>query len=348
MKAYVLHDIGDFHFETVKKPVPGENEVLIAVKAAGICGSDIPRVYRTGAHTQPLIPGHEFAGMVEDVGEGVSRDWIGRRVGVFPLIPCGVCSLCQKRQYELCRDYDYIGSRRAGAFAEYVVVPAKNLLALPDSVAFETAAMLEPMAVAVHAMRRVRMDKSETVAVCGLGTIGLLLAMFLKEAGFGNIFVAGNKGLQRQKAIELGIPKENCCDTRELDLKRTLMEKTEGKGMDVFFECVGKNETIVQAMECTAPSGRIVLVGNPHKDIELHKDTYWNILRRQFTVHGIWNSSFTGEKDDDWHYVLDRLGNNKIRPSAIISHRYAMENLIQGFELMRDKKEEYIKVMALM
>ncbi|MBR0119687.1 MAG: alcohol dehydrogenase catalytic domain-containing protein, partial [Eubacterium sp.] len=123
MKAWVLHQINDIRYEEVATPEVSNtgssgSEVLVKVCAAGICGSDIPRIYETGAHKMPLIPGHEFAGEVADVGEGDEAGWIGKRVGIYPLIPCRKCHSCLQDQYELCRDYDYIGSRRDGAFAE--------------------------------------------------------------------------------------------------------------------------------------------------------------------------------------------------------------------------------------
>ena len=153
MKAWVLHGVNDIRYEETERPVAPAGEVLVRVRAAGICGSDIPRIYDTGAHRHPLICGHEFSGCVESVGDGVDAAWIGKRVGIFPLIPCRECAQCKKQRYEMCSHYDYLGSRRDGGFAEYVSVPEWNLLALPDAVSYEAAAMLEPMAVAVHAMR---------------------------------------------------------------------------------------------------------------------------------------------------------------------------------------------------
>lgn len=361
MKAWILHGIGDIRLETVKKPEPGVGEALVAVKAVGICGSDIPRIYQTGAHVHPLIPGHEFSGVVEAVGDGVSDAWTGRRVGVFPLIPCGECEPCGKKQYEMCRNYGYTGSRRDGAFAEYVTVPAGNLLELPDSVTFEEAAMLEPMAVAVHAIRRTVISGSDTAAVCGLGTIGMLSLMFLLDreeqsvtggmaAGFpvltSEILAVGNKDFQKEISIKLGLPAENYCNSREEDAGEWLARKTLGRGTDVFFECVGKNETVSLAAAGAAPGGRIVLVGNPGSDMLLKRDVYWKILRNQLTLSGTWNSSFTHETGDDWHYVLDRISRKRIAPAKLISHRFPLEELDKGLEIMRDKSEEYIKIMG--
>lgn len=337
MKAWVLHGVGDYRYEEVTEPAVGENEVLVAVKAVGICGSDIPRVYKDGAHNMPLIIGHEFAGQVAATG---------KRVGVFPLIPCRQCTPCKNKQYEMCSNYSYLGSRRNGGFAEFVVVPEWNLIDLPENVSFEDAAMLEPMAVAVHAMRRVLPHKHDTVVVCGLGTIGMLLVMFLIDAGIDNILVIGNKDFQKQTVLKLGVLEESYCDSKSEDVNQWIMQKTSGNGADVFFECVGKKETVVQAVNLTAPAGKICMVGNPYSDMELDKGTYWKILRNQLTITGTWNSSFIHEKEDDWHYVLDRLAQNRICPSQLISHRYSLENIEQGFQIMRDKTEDYIKVMA--
>lgn len=347
MKAYVLHDIGNFHLGTVPDPVPGENEVIVAVRATGICGSDIPRIFKNGTYTFPLIPGHEFSGVVTGVGKNVDRVWQGKRVGVFPLIPCHTCEPCRKKKYEMCRNYDYLGSRRDGGFAEYVAVPADNLIAFPDQVPFEEAAMLEPMAVAVHAMRRIQPGQQDTIVVCGLGTIGLLLLMFLKEAGIEHILVIGNKDSQREIVHRMGIAEENYCDSREMDEEAWIMERTNGWGADVFFECVGRNETVQLAVNNAAPGGKIMLVGNPYTDMMLERSIYWKILRNQLTVTGTWNSSFDHNVQDDWHYVMERLEQNRINPRDLISHRFPFEQMEKGFSIMRDKTEDYVKVMGI-
>ncbi len=371
MKAWVLQGIDSLVLKEVPVPALGSGEVLVAVRAAGICGSDIPRVYRTGAHRHPLIPGHEFSGEVVELGENVDRSWLGKSVGVFPLIPCRSCEPCRRKQYEMCRNYDYLGSRRDGGFAEYVAVPVWNLLALPQSVSYEEAAMLEPMAVAVHAMRRMLSESdiwiSEngkragfageaeaekkagniSVAVCGLGTIGLLLLMFLKEAGVREVYAVGNKDFQKEMAKKLGVTEEFYCDSRRQDQHQWLMERTDGRGVDQYYECVGKSETYELAADGTAPAGRVVLVGNPYSDMMLKKEVYWKILRNQLTILGTWNSSFTQEPGDDWHYVLERLAQGRIAPAGMISHRFALAELRKGLELMRDKREDYVKVMGI-
>lgn len=351
MKAWVLHGVNDIRFEEVDRPHPAENEVIVAVKAAGICGSDIPRIYQTGAHVHPLIPGHEFSGQVVELGNNVSEKWLGQRVGIFPLIPCTSCAECQKQHYELCRSYSYLGSRRDGGFAEFVAVPEWNLIALPDNVTYEQTAMMEPMAVAVHAMRSALpedADRRKSIAVCGLGTIGMLLVLFLKEAGFSNIYVLGNKDFQREMAVEIGVQEDHVSQNKNTSLCNWLMAQTKGVGVEVFFECVGKNETISDAVRCTAPNGIVQLVGNPASDIHFEKSTYWKILRDQLTIKGSWNSSFTHSVEDDWHYVLDRLERGAVSPQRCITHYLGLDALEQGFLIMRDKTQPYMKVIQKM
>ncbi|MCR5785771.1 MAG: galactitol-1-phosphate 5-dehydrogenase [Eubacterium sp.] len=347
MKAWNLYDIGDIRFEDADKPKPSDGEVLIKVKATGICGSDIPRIYKTGAHNMPLIPGHEFAGEVVECGEKADKNLIGKRVSVFPLIPCKRCPQCKNKLYEMCENYDFAGSRSDGAFAEYVKVPEWNVIEIPDKIAYEKAAMLEPMGVAVHAMRSAQIEPESLICVSGAGTIGLLLIGFLIDAGYKNIFVIGNKDFQKEKAAKIGINPENFCDIREINPLLWINEKTDEKGVDIFFECVGKNDSLSLGVAAASAKGQIVLVGNPASDMTLLKDVYWRITRKQLKISGIWNSSFTKEETDDWHYVLSRLPYLPFDAGEFITHRFKIEDLEKGFHIMRDKSEDYIKILML-
>lgn len=345
MRAYVLHGVNNLKLEEVNKPVLQDDRVMVEVKAAGICGSDIPRIYVNGTYHFPTIPGHEFSGKVVQVGKNVDSKWLNKRVGLFPLIPCKECGPCKKKQYEMCKSYSYLGSREDGGYAEYVTVPAENLVELPETVSYEAAAMMEPMAVVVHAMRRMDIRKDEKVVICGLGTIGLLLLMFLQEIGVQDILVVGNKDFQKETILELGISEDCYCDSRTQDVKQWILEKTNDAGADVFFECVGKNETVIQAVNSTIPGGKVMLLGNPHSNMNLEQKVYWKILRNQLTLKGTWNSSFTHEVDDDWNYVLEKIAEGKVKPEVLITHKLGFEELEKGLKIMRDKTEDYVKVM---
>ena len=344
MKAWVLHDIGDIRFEDVDKPKIKDNEVLVAVKAAGICGSDIPRIYETGAHNMPIIPGHEFSGQVVEIGASVDNKWLDKRVGIFPLIPCGKCELCQKKLFEMCRNYNYLGSRCNGGFAEYCAVPEWNLIELPDNVTYEQAAMLEPMSVAVHAIRRAAPKKDDRVIVHGLGTIGLLIIMFLKDMGVENILAIGNKDFQKSVSTKIGVKEENFCNSKTDNVPEFIRRQTLN-GADVYFECVGRNETISTAVDNTAPAGKVLLVGNPYSDISFEKNVYWKILRNQIIVTGTWNSTFTHDDDDDWSYVISSLNKCVNKCEAIIFHRVELSKLINMTGIMRKKSEAYGKII---
>lgn len=346
MNAYVLKAKNSFGIQSVSMPILKNNEVMINVKAVGICGSDIPRIYTEEAHVYPLIPGHEFSGIVTEIGLSADSSWNGKRVGVYPLIPCGKCIPCCNNKYEMCRNYNYLGSRKNGGFAEYVAVPEQNLILLSDNVTYEEAALLEPMAVAIHAMREINVKKQETVVIFGMGTIGLLLYMVLKEAGVKHIYAVGNKKIQQAKLIQMGILENDYFDSRNQSIEQWISEKTNGIGADISFECVGKNTTILQAITSTKAGGKVMLVGNPHSDIKFTKSIYWKILRNQLTVKGTWNSSFVHNEKDDWHYALDLISKKQNILANLITHRLSFDELEKGLEIMRDKKEEYVKIIG--
>ena len=344
MKAYVLNNINEYSIKNVNIPEIGDYDTLVKVKAAGICGSDIPRIYKSGTYHYPLIPGHEFSGIVEMAGKNAS-DMLNKRVGVFPLIPCMKCAQCIDKKYEMCKNYNYLGSRTDGGYAEYVKVPKWNLIELPDNVSFEQAAMLEPMAVSVHAARRAglltndKSDRNLRIMIMGLGAIGMSLAIMLISEGYKYVYVCGNKKLQKETAFKLNVPHDFYIDINEFS--------DMDKDFDVFFDCVGTNEVVDIALNSVRPSGIVCLVGNPASDMDINRNSYWQILRKQLTLVGTWNSSFTHEDNDDWNYVLSKLKSGTIHPEQMISHRFSFDEMMSGFELMRDKKEPYIKVMGV-
>lgn len=354
MKAWKLNEIGTIkYYEDVTLPEAKEDdEVIVKVRAAGICGSDIPRVYKNGAHKMPLIIGHEFSGEV-DASLNDDSEWSGKRVGVFPLIPCKKCPECIAKRYEMCSSYSYLGSRRDGAFAEYVAVPKWNLMELPENVTYEQAAMLEPMAVAVHAMKQLNISQNDKVCVCGVGTIGQLLVMFLMERGIGNIYAIGNKQSQKELLINIGLPSDHYFDMKQNEnLDKWVDDKTDGRGFDAYYECVGRCESVSQGFDYVGTGAQICLVGNPLSDMNIDKNVYWKILKKQLTIKGTWNSTYYGSDDpkayfDDWHYVLNKLSEGKLFPEKLISHRLKLEELETGLQIMRDKSEDYCKIMVV-
>ena len=333
MKAYVLEAINDLQYKEVLLPECPEGWALVAVKACGICSSDIPRIFTKGTYHFPTIPGHEFSGVVERVGSEKDQDWVGRKVGIFPLIPCRECEQCRQKKYELCSHYDYTGSRRDGAFAEYVAVPVWNLIALPDGIGFKEAAMLEPLAVALHAVKRSGLQKGESVAVTGTGMIGFAVAQWARAKGADPVYVIGRSEEKRKLA-------ESQPGVHYLTGAEDLPK------VDRVIEAVGTPESVKLSIELAKPEGSIVLMGNPSGDILFEQDVYWKILRKQLSVTGTWNSSYDGTEPSDWTEVISALSKKEMDVSKLISHTFPKERLHEGLALMKEHKEPYCKVMT--
>lgn len=330
MKAYVLHGIGDLRYEDRPIPELRPGWALVRVLAAGICSSDIPRIFTKGTYRFPTIPGHEFCGRVEAVADRADSRWAGKRVGVFPLIPCKKCPSCLRGEYETCEHYDYLGSRRDGGFAEYAAVPTWNLLELPDAVSDAQGALLEPAAVALHAVKRAELRAGDRVCIVGTGAIGLLAGQWAKLGGAGQVVVKGRREAKGLFAEACGL--EYTTDAA-------------GAQFDRVIEAVGSEAALAESISLTAPGGRLVLMGNPDGVRTISQDTYWRILRKQLTLTGTWNSSYGGA-GSDWTEALEGLRSKKLRGEAVISHVLQSAQLTEGLEMIRSRSEPSCKVIV--
>lgn len=335
MKAYVLHGIADLRYEDVSIPdcLPGWG--IVKVKAAGICSSDVPRVMTKGTYHFPTIPGHEFSGIVESVADEKDRHFVGKRVGVFPLIPCRKCPQCMEGRYEMCSNYDYLGSRRDGGFAEYVTVPIWNMVELPDNVSYTEAAMLEPLSVALHAVKRAGEVCGKTVTVIGTGMIGIAAANWAIIRGAETVYVIGRN--EEKRKLTEQFPGITYTNSSEEPCQQT----------DIVIEAVGTPEAIGEAINHALPGGSVVLMGNPSGDINLSQDIYWKILRKQIQLLGTWNSSYGPGSDSDWNEAIIVLMEKRFDVASMISHKYDQTHLMDGLRLMKQHKEPYCKVMTV-
>ncbi len=351
MKAYVLEGIGRLNYKDVPMPELNSGWALVKVEAAGICGSDIPRIFETGTYHFPTVPGHEFAGRVADVCDEKDRAWIGRRVGVFPLIPCQECLACREEQYEMCRNYDYLGSRRDGGFAEFAAVPVWNLIELPDGMRMEAAAMLEPASVALHAVRRLKIAPGDTAALFGLGTIGLIAAQWLRIFGVRTLYAAGHHKEHGMKMKQTAHASYEYLDAGgkegDREVVSRILEATGGAGVSIAIDCAGTNETLANCLNCVKPGGQVLAVGNPKGDMALEKEVYWKLLRKQLRVTGTWNSSFCHDPGDDWHTVIDAYGKGTLHLTDLITHRFAFDQLKTGLAAAKERIEYQNKIMIV-
>lgn len=330
MKAYVLHGIGDLRYEDWPLPELQSGWALVKVLAAGICSSDIPRIFTKGTYHFPTIPGHEFCGRVEAVYDEADNSWIGKRVGVYPLIPCKKCPSCEKGEYETCEHYDYLGSRRDGGFAEYAAVPVWNMLELPDTVSDIQGALLEPAAVALHAVKRAEIASGDSVCVVGTGAIGLLAGQWAKLQGAERVVIKGRSEAKRNLAESCGLE---------------YLTDTTGEQFNRVIEAVGSEEALREGISLTAPGGRLVLMGNPDGPRTLSQDEYWRILRKQLTLTGTWNSSYESERSD-WMRVRAAMCEGKLQTNFLDPDIQKLSHLKNGLAKMRDRRMNVCKIIV--
>ena len=330
MKAVVLHAVNDLRCEEVPTPALVPGHVKVKIGFCGVCGSDIPRIYKKGTYHFPTICGHEFSGTVTEVAPDVEGYQAGDRVVVFPLLWCGKCPACAEGKYVQCDDYDYFGSRRDGGFAEYLVAPVRNLLKVPASVSLDEAAMTEPVAVARHAMRRVGHDLAgRTVAIYGAGPIGLMVAQWARTMGAASITLSDllpqKLEMARQMGFQTGAP---------------------AGGADITVDAAGAPGALLTALREARRGGAVVLLGNPSGDLQLPAALWSQLMRREVTLYGTWNSDYsvTGTTDD-WHAALAAMAGGKLDLRPLITHRVSLDGAIAALNMMHDGKEFYAKVM---
>ncbi len=332
MKALNLYGINDLRYDDVPLPQVKTGEVLLKVRACGICGSDIPRVYEKGTYHFPTIIGHEFAG---EIVEAEDKSLVGRKAAVFPLLPCGKCGACEAGRYAQCESYSYYGSRQDGGMAEFLAVKRENLCLLPDDVPYEWGAMSEPAAVALHAFRKSGAGVGGSLLVYGIGTIGLIIAQWAKGAGVRRIVLVGRTTEKLATAEKLGF---EAIDIGQLS---TL------KGMDACIEGTGSSSGVEACLQAAKNFAKVVLLGNPMGDIALTQKHYWQILRRELQLLGTWNSSFSS-CHNDWRDAVWGMQTGVLDLEPLITHRFPLARFKEAFSLMHEKKESYLKVMLTM
>lgn len=327
MKAVVLHAVNDLRYEEVPTPSLAPGHVKVRVGFCGVCGSDIPRIFVKGTYHFPTICGHEFAGTIEQVAADVTGFKAGDRVAVFPLLWCDKCPACAEGKYVQCDNYDYFGSRRDGAFAEYLVAPTRNLLRVPAGVSLEEAAMTEPVAVARHALRRVAPSLTgKSVAIFGAGPIGLIVAQWARAMGAASILLSDLIPQKLEMAQQMGF------------------QTGKPESSDVAVDAAGAPAALLAAMRVARRA--VVLLGNPAGDLQLPAALWSQLMRREVTLFGTWNSDYsvTGT-DDDWHATLAAMAEKKLDLQPLISHRVPLANAIAALRMMKGGKEFYSKVL---
>ncbi len=341
MRAVVFYGPWDMRYEMIPKPFPKEGEVSIKVRFAGICGSDIEE-YKIGSDRAkpPIVFGHELSGEIVEVGPGVSKDRIGQRVSVNPMLYCGKCYYCQRGWINLCPYRRSVGrtlgvekKRCDGAFAEYLCVPEFSLVPLIDGVSFDEGALLEPLSVCLAAAKEGNFEKGERVLVIGAGPIGLMIIQLLRVLGSGEIAVTDVLDFKLEMA-------KRCGADYTLNVKNApiteLLEVTDGIGFDRVIVATGASSAISDSFKLVRNGGGIVLVGMIRKSIEVNPV---EIVGRKLSIYGSY--MFTTEMYDVMRYIADK----KIDVKSIITSLCSLEDVPEVFRRLAFDGDE-IKVLV--
>ena len=333
----MVFEPGKVEFRDREIPEPGLGQVLIKTRAVSVCGSDVHTFH--GKHPFAPLPaalGHELAGEVVGLGPEADRFEIGDRVVLEPIIVCGKCEFCIQGDYHLCRSVSFHHRQGQGAFTPYFVSDEKWIHPLPDNVSFEEGALVEPLAVAVHAVERAGLKMGDSVAVFGAGAIGLLILMLAKLSGAGDVFCVDVQDFRLKKALELGA--NEVFDNRSGDAVDKILERTGGLGVDAAFEAVGIPLTVNQTLTSLKKGGTAVIVGlSSTPEITIPSNIF---VAKEITLRG--SQGYCR----DFKTALKLLENGGVDLKPLITHTFPPIKLQDGFDCLDDPASGAVKVVV--
>lgn len=349
MKAARFHGRGDIRVEDVPEPVVRPGTVAVEVEWCGICGTDLheylegpifaPTAEAPHALTGESIPitlGHEFAGVVAEVGPGVDDVAVGDRVVVEPYIVCGRCDACTNGRYNVCATLGFVGlSGGGGGFSQYVVAARRWIHPLGD-LGTDVGALVEPLAVAYHAVRLSGARPEHSALVFGAGPIGLVTTAALKAAGVGQVVVVEPADVRKSKATVAGA--DVVLDPREVDVVATVTELTKGRGADVSFECAGIDQVLKTAVQSTRAGGTCVNVAIWGHEASVAMN---DLVFREVRLIG--SLAYA----DDHPATIEMVASGKVDPFQFITGRIELDDIVeQGFDALVHHKEENVKILV--
>ncbi|MBB6730684.1 NAD(P)-dependent alcohol dehydrogenase [Cohnella sp. CBP 2801] len=341
MKAAIMN--APFEIEIVDLPLPDlrEDEVLVKVMAVGICGSDL-HYYEHGrigrfVVEKPIILGHECAGMVKAVGSGVTRFKPGDRVAVEPGVTCGRCAFCKEGRYNLCPDVQFLATPPVdGAFVQYIAHREDFLYPIPDRLSYEAAALNEPFSVGIHAAKRAGLKPGQSVAIMGMGPVGLMAVVAAKASGAEKIIVADLEPIRLEAALKLGATQ--AVNIRDSDPVQAVRQATGGLGADVAFETAGNPKALQSALYAARRGGKLAIVGLPPQD-EIPLNVPW-IADNELDIFGVFRYANTYPQGISFLAA----GIADVRP--LITDRYSLDRTKEALERARTNKSGSLKVVV--
>jgi len=342
MRAAVLHKPLDMRLEEVEIPEIGPMDVLVRMRAVGVCGSDVHYFLHGRAAsfvvTKPIILGHECAGDIAEVGSKVQNLEVGQRVVIEPGFTCGRCNYCRGGRYNLCRNVRFYGTPPYdGAFSEYAAAPAENVYPLPDNVSYEEGAMIEPLAVGMMAARRGSVTIYDKVAILGAGPIGQMALRAVKAQGVLETYVTDVIGYRLEHAERAGATV--VINPAEEDVVERIMDLTGGEGVDVVIEASGAVDAVRQAFKMVRPGGRVVLVGIfPSVEIEV---PLAETITKELDVLGVFRYA------NIFPTAVRCVSSGRIEVKSLITHKFPLERIVEGFETHIKKIGNPMKVQII-
>jgi 2-desacetyl-2-hydroxyethyl bacteriochlorophyllide A dehydrogenase len=335
MKAAIIKEKQVLAVEDVDKPTIASNEVLVQVKNSGVCGTDV-HVYEgeIPIATLPVIPGHEFCGVVEEVGDAIKDVNVGDRIAVEPNLFCGHCHFCRNAKKHFCENWQAVGLTRSGGFAEYCAVPRQAVYKIEDSLSFNDAAFFEPTACVLHGIERSQAKPGDTVVIMGAGSIGLIYVQALRMMGIKNIVSCDIDDAKLAIAKELGA--DAMLNTKNDDVVQVIKDMTNGFGAEVVIDAAGAAQTLTMAFNIVQNCGTIVVFGAPPENLNLPVKMY-DIYRREINVHGSFTNPYTNEQ------ALRLMAMGKIKYDKIVTHPISIDQVEEAILKMRDRTETVIK-----
>jgi len=340
MKAAILTEKSKIVVTETEKPIPGPEEVLVQMKAVGICGTDLS-IYRGEWPVEfPMIMGHEAAGTIAKLGSSVNAFGKGQRIVVEPGLSCGKCWFCRRGSYYHCDSIKYIGiDAGIGAFAEYFTAPAERCYRIPENMSWEEAAFFEPLGCALHAMDLFPQTWGESVAVLGPGVAGLCFVQLAKLRGAEKVILTGT----RSERLSLG---EQLGADVTIDIKKDtgvierILGETNGRGVDQTIVACGAGQAVRDAISMTRRQGRIIVYGVFTEPVD-GIDFFAVGEQKELTIYGSTGRAWTSDA------AISLISSKRVRVAPMITHRFELDDLEEALQIAEKRKEGYIKGLVL-